>query len=276
MHKVLLHLDIPLFGKIVPFTIYSYGFLVALGFILGIWICWRDTRRSGVDGDVFLDQAFYVVIGSMIAARVLFIIVEWKQYAALPWYYVFHPFYGGIVFYGGFLGSFIAVWLFVRGRKDVTYFQMGDFMSAGAPLGHFLGRLGCFAVGCCWGSPAAEDFPLAVRFPPDTSGGGPPGLVPLHPTQLYEALGNLAIFFVLMFIRARKRFHGQVLMGYMILYAVLRFVLEFWRGDTERGYLIENVLTTSQAVAILVAAMAALFWVFRLRRAVTMLPAPGN
>ena len=118
-------------------------------------------------------------------------------------------------------------------------------------VGQAIGRLGCFAAGCCYGKPT--DLPWGVTFTNIYSARtvGTPLDHSLHPTQIYESLFTLLIFFGLLLVAERKRFHGQVVLTYVSVYAIARFAVEFVRGDTARGFLFDGALSTSQFIAIL-------------------------
>jgi phosphatidylglycerol:prolipoprotein diacylglycerol transferase len=165
-----------------------------------------------------------------------------------------------LVFYGGFLGALLLVIWYVR-RHKMSFLRTADVLAPSLAIGHFWGRLGCYAAGCCWGR--VSGLPWATRFPRGSlvfddmyaRGFIAPGselTPPLHPTQLYEAGGELLIFFLLLFLRRRKRFDGHVLLGYLVMYPVLRSIIEVFRGDAARKYVIEGTLSTSQFVSILV------------------------
>src|SRR5688500_17927597 len=185
---------------------------------------------------------------------------------------------GGLTYYGGLIGaSAFCIW-FLR-REKFPILKACDMAGMTIALGLFWGRIGCFLGGCCFGLPS--DAPLAVRFPewsPASRQQHRDGLLsepwleslPVHPTQLYEALGCLAISaFLLIAIHPRKRFDGQIFLLFLALYSALRFVLEYWRADDRGGLL---GLSTSQLISVAVIAVVAALWVPLSRRAQTMLP----
>ena len=135
-------------------------------------------------------------------------------------------------------------------RHALPVWKVADITAPAIAIAHAFGRVGCFAAGCCYGIPT--DAPWGVTFTNSYSGTlvGVPLNIPLHPTQLYSALGNLAIFGVLLWLYRRKRFDGQVFWSYTVLYGIFRFAVEFWRGDP-RGTMFSGMLSTSQFVAIL-------------------------
>ncbi|MFH1812459.1 MAG: prolipoprotein diacylglyceryl transferase [Pseudomonadota bacterium] len=281
MHPVLFRIPI------VDWPLHTYGVLIALGFVMGIFVATREARRQGEYEDEALDFAFWALVGGLVGARVYFIAVNWHQYFVTnPWVTVeWLPFripailavwQGGLVFYGGALGGVIAFLIYAY-RHKLHLGKFADLAIVSLPLGHFFGRLGCFAAGCCWGEPAFHldagkviaDMPWAASFPPQalaytslirTADAETVRLMtelgstlPLHPVQLYESLGELLVFAILVFVRSRKWFHGQVALTFFILYPILRSTLELFRGDPERGYVIDGVLSVGQFTSMLVA-----------------------
>jgi phosphatidylglycerol:prolipoprotein diacylglycerol transferase len=184
---------------------------------------------------------------------------------------------GGLVFYGGFFGA-LAVAVYYTRRFAMNFWRTADILAPSVALGHFFGRLGCFAAGCCWGKEATgRALAWAVRFPSESlafqdyvARGALPSSAevtpPLHPVQLYEALGELTLFFALSLLGRRKRWDGQVLVAYLFGYAVLRFVVELFRGDAARKFVI-GWLSTSQFLALVAAAFAAALLAWRRRAA---------
>ena len=173
---------------------------------------------------------------------------------------------GGLTYYGGLIASSIfGIW-FLK-REGVPLLRGMDIAAISISLGLVFGRLGCFLGGCCFG--VHTDHPFGLSFPafsPASESQWRAGLLeaphlpslPVHPTQLYEALGCLAITaFLLFWLRPRKRFDGQVFLSFIALYATLRFALEYWRAD-DRGELL--TLSTSQLLAIPALVLVVIFW----------------
>lgn len=246
------------------FKLHTYGVMIAIGFVVGIGLAARQARREGIPPDVVLDLAFWILIASMVGSRVLFIVVNMDQYIAQPIKLV-KFWQGGLVFYGGFLGAVAAaVWYCTK--NQISFLRIADVMVPSVAIGHTFGRLGCFSAGCCHGLPTGSDAFGAI-FTASGSVVARNGLlnVPLHPTQLYEAAGELVIFSLLLLMRRRKRFHGQLLITYLFLYAILRSVNEMFRGDYERGMLVRwdlfgdpkpELLSTSQLISLILAGVA--------------------
>ena len=239
--------------------LHSYGLLIAGAFLMGIWLAQREARRRGQDPERLADLSFWILVAALVGSRVYFILVNWDDYFGAR-ASVLTPFgriprllacwEGGLVFYGGFIGAALTAWWYMR-RHRMAFLPYADTLIPSVAFGHFLGRLGCFCAGCCWGGVAHAHLPWAVKFPPESlayqtfAGREDPTVfltpdrlstLPLHPVQLYESFGELALFLVLVLVvRPRKAFHGQVLATWLLAYAVLRTVVEFFRADVERG-----------------------------------------
>jgi phosphatidylglycerol:prolipoprotein diacylglycerol transferase len=266
------------------FTLSSYGVAIALGFLAAIFLGGRAARKQGEDQQAVLELCFWLLVSSMIGARVLYVITNWRTFgecckegvqsgkvgfAVWSCTRALHVWEGGLVFFGGLLSAIgFAVW-WTR-RRGMNFARVADVLAPQIALGHFFGRLGCFAAGCCWGKPAAYGAHLAVRFPSEsiafqqlvTDGQLSPAASltpPLVPVQLYEALGNLALYSALSLLAVRKRWHGQVLVAYLIGYAILRFTTELYRGDVMRHFVIPG-LSTSQAISITLVPLALWLW----------------
>lgn len=284
----------------------NYGLAIALGFVAGIYLAIREAGR-GPDpptvGQVF-DLAFWILIFGMVGARVLFIIVSWKDYynlCAAPelvdgsggvqdCFAILKFWKGGLVFFGGFIGAAAAAAVYCF-KHQVNFLRAADVLIPSLAIGHFFGRLGCVSAGCCYGN--VSDVPWSIAFPQGSAAyvqhltDGVATRTELfdlghslfvHPTQLYEASAELLFFTFLILLRPRKRFHGQVIAAWLILYSLLRFVVEFLRGDTLRGFVFElpipflngvlglpdaepTILSTSQCIGLALLTAGILIWV---------------
>ncbi len=267
--------------------LHTYGVLIVTGFLVAMYVCHREAKRQGEMAEDVLDFAFWALLGGMIGARVVFILVNFQQYFVTQFWHpkykipsIFVVWEGGLVFYGAALGGFVAYWWFAKSRK-LHMLKFADICVLGLPIAHVFGRLGCVAAGCCWGDAMyhvdaagqiVSHIPFAAYFPEGSLAysslvqSEPQDVVhrmrelhttmPLFPSQLAESFGEACVFLVLLVVRSRKWFHGQVLLTYFILYPILRSTLEMFRGDAERGYVIPGVLSTSQFISLLVAAIA--------------------
>ncbi|QUV84297.1 prolipoprotein diacylglyceryl transferase [Chloracidobacterium aggregatum] len=245
------------------FIINTYGVLLAIGFLSGMWLAGRLALADGLPRGEVLDIVLYALIASLVGSRVLLVVVEWESFHR-DWRAIFSldVLRSGGVFYGGLLAAIAASLLLVRWR-GLDWWRVADACAPGIALGQFFGRLGCFAAGCCWGRPT--NAWCGVRF---SERGheltGVPYGIPLHPTQLYESVATLGLCLALGWLFHRRRFRGQIILAYMFGYAVIRFVIEIWRDDP-RGAV--GPFSTSQAIALGCAAFAVGAWLVRRRQA---------
>lgn len=238
-------------------AVHSYGVLIALGLALGIAVAHREGRRRGLDGGRVLDLAFWLTVSGLCGSRLAYGLVNARDFfhacvdGGGPWWHdctrVLQVWEGGLVFYGGVAVAAPVAYFFAK-REGWSFGDVGDLFAPALAIGHAFGRLGCFAAGCCFGKETASR--LGVMFPRgsvafdvlEAAGAIPSGsgeTPPLHPTQLYEAAGELAIFAALCALRpGLRRRPGRLLLVYLGLYAVLRFVVEIYRGDVQRGFLV--------------------------------------
>jgi phosphatidylglycerol---prolipoprotein diacylglyceryl transferase len=244
-------------------TLPTYGVLLAIGFLVGLLVASRQAKRAGLDAGRITDMAVWVLIAGLVGAKALLVGVEWRYFARNPGD-VFSVLQSGGVFYGGLLGGILTAWALMRVYR-LPGWATADVLAPGVAIGQAIGRLGCFCAGCCWGK--ATTVPWAVTFTDVYAARqvGTPIDTPLHPSQLYESLGVLLIFLFLLWLAPRKRFNGAVTLAYVALYSTVRFVLEFWRGDAERGTWFGHTISTSQliAVALLLGVAVALPYVRR-------------
>lgn len=272
----------------INFTFNTYGFLLALAFITGLYVMGRLAASDGQDKQKVYDLGLWVLAASLIGSKLLMIVTEWDSFYRDNPRQIFSLdfFRSGGVFYGGFLGAVIASVIVMKIYK-LPWWRTADAFAPGIAIGQAIGRLGCFSAGCCWGKPTSAwcgvhfsekgheitGVPTMVRHLADPIQqnvwaerlGGLLAPIRLHPTQLYEAVATLLIFVVLLFVYRKRQFHGQVIMVYAILYAIARFIIEYWRDDP-RGEFFD--LSTSQFIAVFlfIGAIIAYFWRWRTTR----------
>src|ERR1700676_1986155 len=234
------------------FTLHTFGLLLACAYIAAFWWLTREGRREGLDADELASLGFWAIAGAIIGAKALLIVRELPDYLAAPSeIFSLSVLASAGDFYGGFIGALIASAIFFRRHPRLPFWRIADLCGPAIALGQAIGRIGCLMAGDDYGGPT--QLPWAVTFTdPDAAriGGAPLG-VPLHPVQLYESIFCLALFAVLVRLSRRKRFDGEVILGYTSLYAMARFVLEFFRGDTDRGFVFGGLLSTSQFIALI-------------------------
>jgi phosphatidylglycerol:prolipoprotein diacylglycerol transferase len=209
------------------FSVPTYGLLVALGFLCGIWLTARLAQRVGIPSDAVLNLGVFCALAGIIGAKLLMILMS-PEYRAHPSeIFSLATLQSAGIFYGGLLAALGAAIWYMR-RHHMPVLRTADQFAPGIALGHGIGRLGCFAAGCCWGRPTS--VPWAVTFRnPDSVTATDRLNIPLHPTQLYEAFAEWIISGILIVFLLRKHRDGQVLGLYLALYGAVRFVVEFYR-----------------------------------------------
>ncbi|NLW81164.1 MAG: prolipoprotein diacylglyceryl transferase [Desulfovibrionales bacterium] len=245
-----------LFGiQLGPFALHTYGLFVAAAFLMGIAWSMREAREQGLDPHLLSDLGFYLILGSILGARLLYVLIN-------PLYFWHNPqeilmfWKGGLVFSGGAILATIFALVFLK-RKKQDYWLWMDALAPGIGLGEAIGRIGCLAAGCCYG--ASCDLPWAVTFyHPEALA---PLHVPLHPTQLYHSLAGLACFAVLLALKPKVNHPGWRMGIFLIMFGSFRFIIELFRADY-RGSL--GLFSVTQLIAL--AAIALGVFILYLRR----------
>ncbi|MFQ5789428.1 MAG: prolipoprotein diacylglyceryl transferase [Acidobacteriota bacterium] len=252
--------EVSLWGLSFHPILHTYGLLLALGFLLALKLAAVRGKNQGVDTHLVLDLGLYILISALLGAKLLLLMVDWRHYQHDP----LSLLRSGGVFYGGLVAAVVTALWFFR-KHHLAPWHMTDILAPSIAFGHGIGRLGCFSAGCCYGKPTSVAWGITFTDEYAREIVGVPLGIPLHPTQLYEAGAEFAIFAVLLFLTPRKRFDGQIFWTYAALYAVARFAIEFFRGDP-RGFLFESTLSTSQLISIAVLAAASVALVLLRRR----------
>ncbi len=245
----------PIFLQFGDFAIHTYGVLVAIGFMLGLTLAARQARRAGLPAEQITNLGVWLIVAGMTGGKLFHVMFFWPEFSAAWRSAGWKSLREGFVFYGGFIGASVAAVVYCR-RHRLSLWTVADVFAPYVALGHAFGRLGCFFNGCCFGREC--HLPWAVRYPPPHEWAG----VAVHPTQLYEVVGNLVIFAGLRLFYRHRRFPGQVWWLYVLSYGLLRFGVEFTRGDYPY-YL--GRFTIGQAIAAMLIAVAAtsLVWLRR-------------
>jgi phosphatidylglycerol---prolipoprotein diacylglyceryl transferase len=222
VHPIAFHLG--------PLTIYWYGVLLGLAFVMGLWTASRRAPLTGIPPVKISDAVVWLIIGAVIGARTLYVITYWREsFAGQPWWEIFMLRRGGLVYYGGLMGASLACILFCRWHK-LPLWKVADVLAPSIALGYVFGRIGCLMNGCCYGRGC--ELPWAIRFPESHSSGG----APIHPTQIYDSLLSLVLYVGLAWLYRRKKFDGQVFAAYLMCYAVTRSIVEAFRGDYSEAH----------------------------------------
>ena len=237
--------------KLGPLTVHSYGLFISLAFTFGIILASYRAKARNIDVSMVLDMSIYAIVSAIVGSRIVYIIVNYKDYLKDP-IRVFYIHQGGLVFYGGLIGVIITLSYYIRVHK-LEFFEIADLLIPSLPLGHMLGRIGCFLNGCCYGACTTSAY--GVVFP------GLHNPSPRHATQLYESLFCLLSLFLLLFIEKYLKKSGYLFVTYIYLYSAWRFSIEFLRDDDRGAFMFG--LSPSQNISILgvVFATALLFYI---------------
>ncbi len=265
MHPILLHFR--------WFSLPTYGVLVSLGVLTGLWISVRNSLKQGIDPDDAWNFGIVVVLAGIVGAKVLYIINDWSQYQHLSDVFSLSTLQAGGVFSGGLIASFIAAVWYIR-KHNMPPLATCDAFAPGLAFGHAIGRLGCFAAGCCYGKPTNHIWGVVFTNPLASTLVGTPLNEALEPTQLFECAVELANFALLMWMFKRKKFDGQIFSSYLILYGIARYFLEFIRGDPGRGSVFGGIMTGTQLISIGLVILGGTIWWMRSGAGVRV-PAPA-
>jgi phosphatidylglycerol:prolipoprotein diacylglycerol transferase len=245
------------------FFLPTYGFLVSMGVLIGLRISVRNSERLGIDGDKAWNLGILVVLCGIVGAKVLYVVNEWSYYSAHPSeIFSINTLQAGGVFSGGLLAAFLAAAWYVW-RHHMPALGTCDAFAPGLALGHSIGRIGCFAAGCCYGKETHHWWGVTFHNPLANSITGTPLGVPLEPTQLFESAVELANFFFLMWLLKHRKFDGQVIGAFMFIYGIARFFLEYLRDDPGRGSVFGGAMTGTQLIAIGLVLAGGLIWWLR-------------
>lgn len=253
--------------RIGDFPVTSYGLWLAVGMLLALFVASRLAANDGLLRERIYDLGLWTLIGGLVGSKILMFFVEDNvQIFSLDFLR------SGGVYYGGLIGGFLAVAILVPLYK-LPFWKVADAFAPGVALGQAFGRQGCFAAGCCWGKPTdwfwgvhfgekGHEYTGVPMYGPDGND------LFLHPTQLIESFTMLAVFGFLFWLHRRKKFDGQILIAYGIIYAIFRFSIEFIRDDFRGdlfGLTTATGLSTSQIVSLVVAAASIIFMIWRLK-----------
>ena len=257
--------------RIGSFPINTYGVFLALAFLCAILITVKLAARDGLPREKIYDLCLWMLLSSLVGSKILMFFTE-PEYRDHPLQLLSLDFLrSGGVFYGGLIGAILAGYFLMR-RYQLPWWKTADACAPGIAIGNFFGRQGCFAAGCCWGKPTT--LPWGVKF---TELGheitGVPTDAYLHPTQLYESFAMLAVFFFLLWLHKHRRFSGQAILFYALLYSAIRFAIEFLRDDPRGdlfGLTTATGLSTSQIISLIVGIAALILLIVRWRKAAAL------
>ncbi|HXN23177.1 MAG TPA: prolipoprotein diacylglyceryl transferase [Candidatus Dormibacteraeota bacterium] len=242
------------------FKLYAYGVLVAVGVLLGLLLARKRAAALGLDPDRIWNLGVYGILAALVGAKLWLILAEWQHYSrhfgeifSVRTLLTGGTFYGSLA--GGTLALTLGAWSYKLNRKLVL-----DLFAPGTALGQAIGRLGCFAAGCCYGKPTGVPWGVTFTNPIAFQIAGTPLGIPLHPAQLYESGCDFLIFVFLVRLAKHQRFAGEVFAAYAILYGVVRGIIEFFRGDPDRTLLAGGAFSLMQVASLFLIGVG--FWIF--------------
>jgi phosphatidylglycerol:prolipoprotein diacylglycerol transferase len=250
----------PILIELGRFKIYSYGFMLALSFFVGVVIAGRRAEGKGISKEIVQDLSIILIILAVVGSRTLYIVTHRDNYRSII--DIIALWQGGATYYGGILLAIAGAVVYLR-KKKIPFFRMADICSPSIALGIFFTRIGCFMSGCCFGRPT--ECPLGITFPADSPAGQifPGGAV--HPTQLYSSLYGIAIFVLLVLMERRRSYDGFVFSLFCIFYGAARFLVDFFRYYDSSAMLTQS-MTVNQGISIAVAVLGAIMLAILSRR----------
>jgi phosphatidylglycerol:prolipoprotein diacylglycerol transferase len=216
----------PVLFNLGHFELRSYGVVVALSFLLAVWVSTREAKRKGLDPALIQDFAFYAFLGGIVGARLYFVLFSDPAYfLQRPWE-ILAIWRGGIGIIGALLGGLLVTLWYCR-RKGISFWRFADTLAPGAMLGQAAGILACLLNGDSYGKPAALAWSITYTDPRAMA----PLNVALHPVELYEMLAYFLVFFLVWQTRGKYKTDGFTFLTYLAGYGAARFAVEFFRGN---------------------------------------------
>ena len=234
----------PVLVRLGKFAIYSYGFMLALSFLIGILFAAKRAEKRGVGKEVIYDLSIILIILAVLGSRILYILTHRDHYHSLL--DIIALWQGGATYYGGLVLAIVGAVAYLR-VKRLSFFLIADICSPSIALGIVFTRIGCFLSGCCFGAPTESVF--GTVFPPSSPAGYTFAHTAIHPTQLYSSFYGIVIFIALLLIEKKKSFNGFTFVFLCIGYGVARFIVDFFRYYEESA-MMEGTLSTSQIISL--------------------------
>lgn len=239
----------PILIEIGPIKIYSYGFMLAMSFWIGILLAARRAAKRGVNQDHIYDMSIILILGAVIGSRTLYILTHRADYRSLL--DIVALWQGGATFYGGFILAVAGAAVYIR-RKKLLFFPVADVCAPSMALGFFFTRIGCFLSGCCFGHPTKSI--LGVVFPPQSPAGYYCPGIAVHPTQLYDSFYGLLMAGALLLIDRKSPFAGFTFGMLCVLYGAGRFTIDVYRYY-EKSAMVGKLMTVSQLMSLVLVAV---------------------
>jgi phosphatidylglycerol:prolipoprotein diacylglycerol transferase len=258
MHPVLFEFDTPqwLHGFLPHhIALYSYGFFIALGILASFIFMLPRLKPLGFDADKLSTLYLWAIVAAFVGGKIFFYLEDPLKYMNNP-SLMMKSLGGGFVFYGSLLFVIPTLFWWLRKNK-IAILPFFDVLAFGGPILHAIGRIGCFMAGCCHGAVCHNVLGVTYTHPKSSA---IPLNMPLYPTQLFDVVLNIIILVVLFWLIKRQKFHGQLFLVYIMMYAVGRSIVENFRGDEARGFIFNGWLSHSQAIAIVLLVVCLFLW----------------
>jgi phosphatidylglycerol---prolipoprotein diacylglyceryl transferase len=248
-----------------PITIHTYGIFLAAAFVVGIWITSRNAKKAGITADSIWNMGLAIIFSALVGSKILLFLSDYPYYSQnFREVFSLSTLRSAGAYYGGLLLALGSAFWYAR-KQQIPVLTTADLAVPGIALGQAIARMGCLSAGCCYGKPTHVPWGITFTSQYANDNVSVPLNIPLHPTQIYEAAGNVCLFLFLTWRLSKKRNTGQLLLEFLGLYALLRFLVEFYRND-ERGFVLYDLLSTSQFIAVLTILGSAVVYYYLLRR----------
>ena len=235
--------------------VYSYGVFIALGILAAFYVTLHKSKKLGMDTDKLSSLFLWTILAAFVGGKLFFYFEDFDKYFSDPGTMLRNS-GGGFVFYGSLIFAIPTIlWRLTKLKVPIRPFF--DVLAVAGPIVHSFGRIGCLMAGCCHGSEC--DLPIGITFNHPETLADPAG-IPLYPTQLFDIGVNLIILVTVLILERRKKFEGQLFLIYLIMYAIGRSIVEIYRGDEARGFIIGDWLSHSQFIAFLIIIATSFVW----------------
>lgn len=236
----------------------TFFFMIMISSMITTYYLFWKSGKKKMSQVVALDMAIIATIMGFVGGRLFHVFFEYPAYYWEDPVRIFYVWQGGFVGYGSFIGILVSALLYLKIRK-LPILEYADLMALACPLIIFFVRIGCIGAGCCYGKPTDFFIHLTFDHPASDAGRDYPG-IPLHATQIYDMINAVITFILIHWVDKYKKFHGQVLLSFFASYAFFRFLIEYLRGDSDRGVYLNGLLSTSQITGLVIISLIALIW----------------
>lgn len=252
---------LPKLVSIGDFFLPTYGVLLAIAFLTALWLAGRLGKRAGLNSEHIMDVGLFAAVTGIIGGKLGMFLFDWSYYSSHPGEILtWTTLQAAGVYQTGLILAIVGAIWYMR-RKKLPVLRTMDVFAPGVAIGHGIGRLGCFAAGCCWGAPTRLPWSVTFTNPESNERFGTPLNVPLHPSQLYETIAEIGILLALLWMSRRPHRDGAIIAWYLVLYSIVRFLVEFVRFHEQP---LQAGLSLTQWISL--ASLAAGVWMLMRRK----------